>query len=392
MFKPELGVYRDVVVFSSKGQCSLAKKLSGGDFDGDKAWICWDPDIVGPFRNAEVPTAPSLEEYGISKDTVKICDLLPGPDYMSKFLRHGFDFNLQPSLLGSCTVYHEAMCYAKRSINDESALAIASLLGLLVDRAKAGIVFDEAKWLHFLRKRRLPRKFPKPYYKNKDNERPTKHLIDRLLSEVAKGVREKALGNFSKAFANVGTQDEHLVRRWKEENEDAKDDNVLKSVLLHLKGDLKRIHDYWKDNTRVDGDEDEKSSKRPDVPSFYSVVEKCREDFIKVEPLPVERHPTVTRWRRDQARKRNDWSLLKASAIYNEWNRGTFAWYVAGIELGELKATAGGSTSYTPMVMEIASALKLDTKIARKRQKAEIGDLEDDYGSDIDLVDIDDIQ
>lgn len=394
VFKPELGVYRDVVVFSSKGQCSLAEKLSGGDYDGDKAWICWDPDIVGPFRNAEVPTAPPLQEYGISRDTVKMCDLLSRPDYMSSFLRHGFDFNLQPSLLGSCTVYHEAMCYEKRSINEEFALSIASLLGLLVDRAKAGIIFDERKWTDFLKKRRLPKNYPKPYYKNKEKARPTNHLIDRLLFEVAKGVREKALGNFTKAFANVGTQDEDLVRRWKEENEDAKDDNVLKSVLSHLKGDLKSIHDYWMKNTRADdGYEDEKkSSKRPDIPSFNSVLEKCRGDFIKVEPLPVEGHPTVTKWRRDQARKRNGWSLLKASAIYNEWNRGKFAWYVAGVELGELKATAGGSGSYTPMVMEIASALKLDSKMARKRQRADDGDLDDEYGSDIDVEDIDDIQ
>lgn len=385
-------MYRDVVVFSSKGQCSLAEKLSGGDYDGDKAWICWDPDIVSPFQNAEVPTAPPLQEYGISKDTVKMCDFLAQPDYMSRFLRHGFDFNLQTSLLGTCTVYHEAMCYAKRSINDGSALSIAYLLGLLVDRAKAGIVFDEAKWIDFLRNRRLPKNFPKPYYKDKEKARPTTHLIDRLLFEVAKGVREKALGNFTKVFANVGTQDEHLVRRWKEENEDAKDDNVLKSVLSHLKGELKQIHEYWKDNTRADGDEDEKKSfKRPDIPSFNSVIEKCRSDFLKVEPLPVEGHPTVTGWRRAYARKRNEWSLLKASAIYNEWNRSAFAWYVAGVELGELKATAGGSTSYTPMVMEIASALKLDSKMARRRQRAEIGALDDEYGSDIDLEDMDDI-
>lgn len=381
-----------MVVFSSKGECALAEKLSGGDYDGDKAWICWDPDIVDPFQNAEVPKAPPLAEYGINKDTIKVKELISQPDYISRFLRHGFDFNLQSSLLGSCTVYHEAMCYAKGSINERPALSIAFLLGLLVDRAKAGIIFDEANWYKFLTQNGLPRKFPKPYYKDKEKAIPTQHLIDRLVFEVAKGVREKALGNFSRVFSNVGSQDEDLVRRWKEENEDAKDDDRLGSVLSHLKTQLKRIHDYWMDNVRAEGEENEKKSlKRPDGPSFSSVVEKCRDDFLKLEPLPIEKHPTVTKWRREQARRRNDWNLLKASALYHGWRHGGFSWHVAGVELGELKATAGGSGSYTPMVMEIASALKLDSKLARRRQRAEVGELEDEYGSDIDLDDLDDI-
>ncbi|KAF5661327.1 qde-1 RNA-dependent RNA polymerase [Fusarium circinatum] len=55
VFKPELRHLKDVVVFPFTGQELLAGKLSGGDYDGDRAWICWDSDIVDNFRNAEVP-------------------------------------------------------------------------------------------------------------------------------------------------------------------------------------------------------------------------------------------------------------------------------------------------------------------------------------------------
>ncbi|KAJ0268939.1 hypothetical protein COL940_012908 [Colletotrichum noveboracense] len=38
VFKPELHALKDVIVFSAKGDIPLADKLSGGDYDGDKAW------------------------------------------------------------------------------------------------------------------------------------------------------------------------------------------------------------------------------------------------------------------------------------------------------------------------------------------------------------------
>ena len=50
VFKPELRMYRDVIIFSSKGSRSLADKLSGGDYDGDMAWICWEPSIVDHLK------------------------------------------------------------------------------------------------------------------------------------------------------------------------------------------------------------------------------------------------------------------------------------------------------------------------------------------------------
>lgn len=52
--RPELSVYRDVAVFSTKGRRPLASLLSGGDYDGDLIRVFWEPKLVEAFQNADV--------------------------------------------------------------------------------------------------------------------------------------------------------------------------------------------------------------------------------------------------------------------------------------------------------------------------------------------------
>uniref|UniRef100_V5GHL2 RNA-dependent RNA polymerase n=1 Tax=Kalmanozyma brasiliensis (strain GHG001) TaxID=1365824 RepID=V5GHL2_KALBG len=54
VFRRELAMYKDVVVFSTKGQRPLASLLSGGDYDGDLIRVFWEPKLVEPFENADV--------------------------------------------------------------------------------------------------------------------------------------------------------------------------------------------------------------------------------------------------------------------------------------------------------------------------------------------------
>lgn len=53
--------YPDVIIFSTKGQCSLASLLSGGDYDGDLAMLIWAPAIVETFSNS--PFTPAPQEF-----------------------------------------------------------------------------------------------------------------------------------------------------------------------------------------------------------------------------------------------------------------------------------------------------------------------------------------
>ncbi|KAL8699502.1 MAG: hypothetical protein Q9224_001379, partial [Gallowayella concinna] len=344
IFKIELKSYRDVIVFSSKGAISLAEKLSGGDYDGDKAWICWEPSIVDPFMNAPLPEATPLASYGIEVEKTTVSDLLFSDDYMDRFLYHAFDFNLQGSLLGICTSFFERLCYKENNIAHPSAMKIGQLLGKLVDRAKAGIIFDDERWTDFLKKEGLPRILPKPAYKDKEKGVPKKgNLIDRLVFVTAKGVREKALGDFSRRFKDVGTYDTDLVVLYKLDCEYGKKDKGIARAIADLKSDLQTIKDFWSMNcARIDDVGNEETSglvgrtRRKSSLPFQAVAERVRDDFLSLRPSAEARalSPVVERWDWESQYSSTStppswppsshWTLLKASTLFYHYHEKNF--------------------------------------------------------------------
>ena len=384
VFKPELRLYRDVIVFPSKGSVSLASKLSGGDYDGDKAWVCWNPDIVGPFRNAQVPNLPKVEFYGIEKDNTKVSDLLPHHDYMNKFLGHGFDFNLRTNMLGICALYFEKLCYHNNAIDSEPAKQIAGLLGLLVDSAKGGYIFDKTKWTDFLKRHNLPRNLTEPAYKDR-NARPTKHLVDRLVHGTAKTVKDDVLKRFSEHFRDVSERDDDLFRLRTEAVEEAKTSKELAKVLDNLKNGIKTIKDFWIKHAHVEDDEVMHATRKSHALTFRTLVERCRSDFLNLGPT-LDSPPTSDRiaaWQRDHAARRpSDWDRLKASVAFYHHSKSTFIWHVAGVELGEIKAMARGIGTYSVVSREVYEVMKLDSKAVNRALRKEM--LECEGGGKID--------
>ncbi|KAK1519284.1 RNA-directed RNA polymerase [Colletotrichum abscissum] len=109
VFKPELRALKDVVVFSAKGDVALADRLSGGDYDGDKAWVCWEPAIVSKFENVTMPTKPDISKH-LRKDTTSYGDLSHGvikSVAASAMISRGIVFDMQPSFLGIATKFKE---------------------------------------------------------------------------------------------------------------------------------------------------------------------------------------------------------------------------------------------------------------------------------------------
>ena len=50
---PECNHLSDIIAFPTKGPRPHADEMSGGDLDGDKFFVCWDPDIVNPICPVE---------------------------------------------------------------------------------------------------------------------------------------------------------------------------------------------------------------------------------------------------------------------------------------------------------------------------------------------------
>lgn len=313
----------------------------------------------------------------MTKETTKVSDILSSPNSTDDFLRHVFRFNHQNNMLGYCTVYHESLCYSHLPLDHPTAVAIAYINGYLVDRAKAGIEFDEKSWLAFLKSQGLRTHLPKPAYKDKDKAQPTNHLIDRLVFQVAKGVREDALGKFHTTFKHVPTWDEDLVRLYNAEHELSKTDPDLKQVLSNLRTELQKISKYWSDHMRF-VDEDSPSARKSNTLPFRAVVERCRADFIALRPSSCgaqdittnnnnnNNNLTIQRWSRESQNPNTSsghWPLLKASALFKEHHSRAMVWWIAGVELGETKAISRGRGTYRVVVDSIFHALKLDAKV-----------------------------
>ncbi|KAJ0329298.1 hypothetical protein COL922a_012926 [Colletotrichum nupharicola] len=135
VFKPELRALKNVIVFPAKGDVALADKLSGGDYDGDRAWVCWEPAIVSNFENANVPTRPDLSGF-LRKDEASFGDLtrqVGKSSAASTMITRSITFEIQPKFLGIVTKFKERLCYSMNDVNNEQALWLSTLLGSLVD-------------------------------------------------------------------------------------------------------------------------------------------------------------------------------------------------------------------------------------------------------------------
>ena len=352
-----------------------------GDYDGDKAWICWEPELVAPFVNADVHPSQDLEFYGITKDRTKVSDLISEPDFTSLFLRKGFEFSIEQSLMGKCTNYHESFCYAQQSIASPMAKDMAVLLGYLVDSAKGGLMFTNQTWMDFLERNKLRKYLPPPAYKDKKSGNFTEYVMDRLVL-LAKRVKDDALESLTKYFKDKTRDYDHdLVVLWKDVNKEAKADTELKEILNDLCSKLQMVKDYWSLNSRG---KDADGGSAPSS-SFVTVAEKAREMFLDIRPLEGSRHPMakhwtkqVERWETVTSRGQDEWSMLKASALFSNWQYGAFPWYVAGTELGRLKLK---SRSSHEMVESMYVRMKLDGKFfgGQKEEDTEDGDEWDEW-------------
>lgn len=336
-----------------------------------------------PFTNADVPPSPGLATFGIEVDEVTVSDVLQYPDYIDRFLRHAFDFNLQTNMLGKCASYHEAYCYRVNTINDSHAVSLALLLGNLVDSAKGGFKFDETRWFQYKNANKLSQILPEPAYKDRTRTAPAKldHTTDYLVFKTVTNVIDDTLAKFSKHIVNISSRDDDLFRIRNEEQEEAKRNIALASVLKNLGADLESINSYWGKHTGPYYDKENYQPGREVNPlSFRTVVERCRTDFLSIKPVVDEdsvavNSDRIASWQRNHSHGLSShWDLLKASVAYYRYHWKPFVWNTAGVELGEIKATARGRGTYRPVRTDVFVAMKLDNKVVDSAKRREMLD------------------
>lgn len=358
--KVELRKLKNVIVFSTKGVPSLAAKLSGGDYDGDIAWICWEPSIVRNFENAEVPQTPDLVKEGfITKDPTKYQDLVLGEDKpTSIFLQHAFKFNLEPSMLGICTRFKEDWSYSQKDLGSDMCVCMNQLLSDLVDQAKQGYIFDDERWARFKKLRLGGPKFIRPSYRNNELKPSSDHILDRITYVVDVTVK-RVLTEFNANLPLTVSRDEHVagLSRW------AHNEAVLnpewKHILHAMKVDINAIKEVWTKTLARDKPNEEETSE-----TFSIARDRCFEMFCSLRPVgdTVLTRTLLESWNPHPELSR--WMLLCASVLFTSYPTSSLIWWVAGRQLCHLKATQLGMVQITHQMYAMQ---KPDASYVRRR-------------------------
>lgn len=334
--KAELIGLKDVIVFSTKGNPSLAMKLSGGDYDGDRAWICWEPDIVNNFTNADKQAEYALVAEGyVRQDKTKYEDLIRDrDDPVSYFIQRSMAFNMQQSMLGKCTSWKEKICYHQGSVGTREANILSSLLSLLVDQAKQGYTFNDDDWTR-LKEALIKVKPFEPEYK-KDNpyfrKDPT-HILDYLMDRTYKKV-DKCFVEFANSVPkNISQWDDDLVAYYNWAKQESTINSEWKPLLSKLEAELNTLKAPWASKFHRSPLLEESAIDW--VPTLLEFFDK----YQGIQPTEGTLGRTLLRGCGTEAL--SPWALLKASALFASYSRtyvSTFAWWMAGKQLAHMKA------------------------------------------------------
>lgn len=243
VYKPQLAHLKDIVVFPATGRIPLASKLQGGDYDGDTFWVCWEPSFTEQFVNAPVPQQLEPAHFGIEKDSRGLGEMIDlvslGPHRVDNWLAASFDFKWRRDMLGTITLYHGKLTYARNTLHDPEVQSIADLHDHFVDAAKNGYTFTEASWNAYLGALDLRRDLPKPAYEKAiagtpDGERPQR-LLERIQNNSWRWLDNQRRQSSEKTMhANVrpnetveGTLEEAISRS---DNASDKEDGALRQL------------------------------------------------------------------------------------------------------------------------------------------------------------------
>lgn len=372
-FKPELRHIRDVIVFSSKGNMPLAAKLSGGDYDGDKAWVSWLPELVANFKNTDVPPKPDFSSY-IRRDTDTLGDLrkLYGePRYIDAMVAKAICFSLRPKFLGPCTSFKEKLSYHLNSLSDERIIKLSWLLSELADQPKQGILFGRDEWKRFQDDVvGTWRYLSTPLHKAGNGSRHigpgAKHIID-FLSYTANSVIDAVLEDLHRFMlgSSASTTDGDIVGYWDQFTKMSEQQQPEWFAALHqnLKSDLAVCREEW---SRLVTLNDYRAAVRqvhkiwsdikPRVPA-HVVGGSSAAHFLLQDGLV---HPELSQW-----------ELAKASLAFKLYSRhGRFVWQMAGRQLQAIKALSTGSRAVgnVPIVVvpNMYAALKPDNTYIKR--------------------------
>jgi len=384
---PQLRHLSDVIVFSTKGLQSKVSLLSGGDYDGDTIWICWDERLVQPFQTAAALFSKEppgfLSDY-FEQDTRPVTEVAGNGTSISseKFVNFGISSSLVESELGTCTVRHRDIVYT-RGFQHPLALMLAHFASRLVDAPKQGLRLNAQKWNEILNglNATLPQYIlPRGEYRHGDSN----HVMDILVLKVIPEFLENVLKSFNTKLGEEDRMDADILEFYKK----LLTIKELKEAMDQLKDNLWAQQDKWaKFYSKVRHNRNQnleeitlsprRSAKRSlseiDRTTASDLCAKYAETTVKADSISVI------------ANIDNFAEKIKVATAYclTPYEK-TFAWSCGGFRaLCEIKCHAIMSRNPKNLPPRIATeemymSLKTSSAFARAEKREIIGD-DDDY-------------
>ncbi|KAG5982041.1 hypothetical protein E4U55_002389 [Claviceps digitariae] len=383
---PRLRHLKDVIVFSIKGDRPLADKLSGGDYDGDKAWVCWDQAIVQNFRNAPAEPAQDIEPPKLAKFNLPMSQVRQEAQteaqVCQRLLYEGIMFNMQPSMLGRCTKYKEDYCRKIGSVSNPTIITMSLLLSLLVDQSKQGHIFTDEDWQALLKSWSLP-KFINDARTGgavARGKKPAVYVLDHLES-VAKATVEATLTDLHRYFQGTPAQwfDADLTSKFNAYDQEHRSVQEWIQLRNKLRDDIDALAQQWYDRQTPD------DANTNDT--FVDSIKEYHHRWQKIQPLDELRSSTFIRallWNGTKNPHSSTWELLKASCAMTrrKGRGGKFVWWMAGWQLCRLKQDAS-EVRYAAVLPELYAARRVDKKIMARRRARRTGDQVGLLGEDL---------
>ncbi|RVD80521.1 uncharacterized protein DFL_008417 [Arthrobotrys flagrans] len=366
---PELRYLTDVIVFPADPESndrSLADYLSGGDYDGDRVWTCWDQRLVREFKGELIhgPSTINIDQYFVP-DRKMVWDDFgmenESPNAFSTFIQHHLRAAMNEELLGQCTSLFEKFVYKeyndKRGVlNLEVAKQLGAACGKLVDAPKQGVQLKPGYWENWKKTHGSPWL---PFYKMSEKElrrrqlfdraKTSRHPIDRLKFQVAEDEVSSLIALFEESFKDASSRDEDLLIYSRKffsrcDTDMESQDPFLKGAaeeLLRQRNHLNRELDslkkkwgaYWTGRDFEWGDE-------KDSETSGTLVEECVRMFDDILPLPCEdKNPIgmtlVAQWKLGERDPFSEWNRVKTSLLHermSSWKdyHPAIPWFIAG--------------------------------------------------------------
>lgn len=349
VFHKNLRLHKNIILCSGLGDSPLAGKLSGGDYDGDIAWICWDQTLVQPFQNSAVLEPVDLVRKGyLLKDNSRFSDMSgDSGGIIFSFLEKAFHFNLEASMLGICTTFKENVTYTQNSVATRESNLLGGLLSCLVDAPKQGYRLTEELW-NGLKANEIKTNLTEIAYKGTCPPRVIKHIVDHLKFVTAKGSIDETLKELNRKLGSDAYNfDTQLLDRFRWAEQQTERDHETKgpnppsewlSILEYLKADLEELKKQW-DKRMSRGDRIDMKSE-DSRSQILAALQELHEIYLAISPHTNTPLTRLLTYGPSRGYDFSPWELLKASTAFaHHHHRGSnFIWRLAGKQLCALKA------------------------------------------------------